>query len=194
MNPRRSAFLLRAFLGRRAAPALRFGIATAVVAVSVGLAGCTPATAPKPTPTPLFASKAEAFKAAERVYRDYTEAGNAAHGGDASASPEQYLSGSALEDEIAVQRQLREEKLKVVGPVRIVSFSGTGFEPATSRVLAKVCLDVKDARVIDAAGADVTPATRRERGLLNLAFTGADGGLVIIESKSSELECSASAR
>lgn len=193
MHPRRSALLPRLLLRRRAAPALRFGIATAVVAVSVGLAGCTPAPAPKPTPTPLFASEAEAFKAAEQVYRDYTEAGNAAHGGDASASPEQYLSGSALEDEIAVQRQLQEEKLKVVGPIRIVSFSGTDFEPETSRVLAKVCLDVKGARVIDAAGADVTPTTRKERGLLDLAFTGAEGGLVIVESKSSELECSASA-
>jgi hypothetical protein len=193
MNRRRRALLPWPLLRRRAAPALRFGIATAVVAVSVGLAGCTPAPAPKPTPTPLFASKAEAFKAAEQVYRTYTEAGNAAHGGDASASPEQFLSGSALEDEIAVQRQLQEEKLKVVGPIRIVSFSGTDFEPATSRVLAKVCLDVKDARVIDAAGADVTPATRKERGLLDLAFTGAEGRLVIIESQSLESECSASA-
>ncbi|MGN7860565.1 hypothetical protein ACTJI8_08280 [Microbacterium sp. 22303] len=170
---------------------LRAGIAVVLVAAAVGLVGCTPGPAPKPTPTPLFTSEAEAFKAAEQVYRDYTDAGNAAHGGDSEAKPEQYLAGVALEDEISVQRQLEEQKLKVVGPIRIVSFEGTGFESATARVTAKVCLDVKDARVVDASGTDVTPRGRQEQGLLDLAFTRSGGGLVIIESKNSDAKCSA---
>ena len=134
MNPRRSAFLLRAFLGRRAAPALRFGIATAVVAVSVGLAGCTPATAPKPTPTPLFASKAEAFKAAERVYRDYVDALNGRNAGETDAHPEVLLGGKALEFDIEAVRSRQERGIRVNGDTLLRSFRGVDVkrEPASA--------------------------------------------------------------
>lgn len=189
MNPRSSAHDVPPSGRGRPAWALRAGVASALVAVVIGLAGCTPGPAPQPTPTPLFASEAEAFKAAEQVYRDYTDAGNAAHGGDLSANPEQYLAGAALEDEIAVQRQLETQKLVVVGSIRIISFAGTDFEPATSRVSARVCLDVKDARVIDSSGADVTPTARQEEGLLDLKFTRSGDGLVIVESKNSDRKC-----
>nr|WP_139232223.1 hypothetical protein [Microbacterium azadirachtae] len=188
MNPRRSAFLLRAFLGRRAAPALRFGIATAVVAVSVGLAGCTPATAPKPTPTPLFASKAEAFKAAERVYRDYVDAANARRTG-ASTEPESFLIGKALEDDISTRRMLEERKVRVTGNNVLTDFRGTEFNSKTESVEADVCLDVSASRVIAEDGADLTPADRGNLVSIRVLLVSSGASLKISESNPSEKTC-----
>ena len=161
-----------------------------LVAASIGMVGCAPGPSPKPTPTPLFTSEADAFKAAEQVYRDYTDVGNAARDGDVNAKPDRYLAGTALEDEIATQRQLTEQRLKVLGPIRIVSFRGMTFDPASSRIAAMVCLDAANARVIDASGKDVTPAARKDQGVLDLVISRSRDHLVITESKSSDAECS----
>ncbi|WP_439901192.1 hypothetical protein [Microbacterium azadirachtae] len=179
MNPRRSAFLLRAFLGRRAAPALRFGIATAVVAVSVGLAGCTPATAPKPTPTPLFASKAEAFKAAERVYRDYVDAENALQSGDNSANPEQYLTGQALSRDVQSKRESKASGKRVDGAAEVVKFAGTAGDAKRGTVSAAACLDISKTRIINARGEDVTPTSRPTPFSLAVEFVPERGELKI---------------
>lgn len=190
MNPRRSAFLLRAFLGRRAAPALRFGIATAVVAVSVGLAGCTPATAPKPTPTPLFASKAEAFKAAERVYRDYVDAANAQQNGNPDADPQQFLAGTALDDDTDSVRQFDESGLRVTGTSSIRSFRAQFYDPQSNEVRGVACLDVSQSRVVNAAGADVTPAARPAWVGLSVHMSPRKSELKIVSLDSNDESCS----
>ncbi|MBN9159077.1 hypothetical protein [Microbacterium sp.] len=189
MKPRSTALATPAGRAGPLAGTLRAGIAAVLVSAAIGLAGCTPDPAPQPTPTPLFASEAEAFTAAEQVYRDYTDASNERRDGKADADPQQYLAGAALEDEITVQRQLETKKLVVVGSIRVISFTGTSFERATSRVSARVCLDVKDARVVDSSGADVTPSARQEVGLLEVKFTRSGDGLVIVESKSLDMKC-----
>ncbi|GAB6856111.1 hypothetical protein [Microbacterium xylanilyticum] len=171
------------------AGALRAGVAAALVAAAVGLAGCTPGPAPKPTPTPLFTSEADAFKAAEAVYREYTDAGAKADSGDATARPEDYLAGAALEDELASQRDLKSQGLTIKGAARVESFSGSKFSPETSQVAADVCLDVSQTRIIDKSGGDVTPANRPLLVPLQVEFTRAGSSLLIAKSASADIKC-----
>ena len=190
MNRRRRALLPWPLLRRRAAPALRFGIAAAVVAVSVGLAGCTPAPAPKPTPTPLFASKAEAFKAAEQVYRDYVDAANAQQNGNPDADPQQFLAGTALDEDIDSVRQFDESGLRVTGTSIIRSFRAQLYDPQSNEVEGLACLDVSRSRVVNAAGADVTPASRPAWVGLSVHMSPRKSGLKIVSIDSNDKSCS----
>lgn len=169
---------------------LRAGIAVVLVAAAVGLAGCTPGPAPKPTPTPLFTSEAEAFKAAEQVYRDYVDAGNARRTG-ASADPESYLMGKALDDDISTQRMLSERKVHVTGKNVLNSFRGAGFDLKTGSVDADVCLDVSSSRVIAEDGADVTPADRSSLVSIRLRLVPSGAALKITDSTPGDATCAA---
>lgn len=189
MNPRRSALPVRPLLRRRAAPAPRFGIASAVLAISVGLAGCTSAPAPKPTPTPLFASKAEAFKAAEQVYRDYTDASNERRDGTGGLDPQSFLAGQALEDDINAQRTFDEKHLKVIGPNRVASFHPVGYEEKRSQVEAELCIDVTSSHVRNDSGVDVTPSTRASEVALHVVMTGEGDHLVITSAVAGTHSC-----
>lgn len=163
-----------------------------LVAAAVGLAGCTPGPAPKPTPTPLFTSEAEAFKAAEQVYRDYTDAGNAGRNGSSSADPQKYLAGSALDDDIKSRRELKDAGLKVTGNLVVRSFSGKDYDQESDSVSAVVCVGASDTRVTNENGADVTPADRPSVSAVAVSFAraGKGAGLVIIKSEGSAEPCS----
>lgn len=168
---------------------LRAGAAVVLVAAAIGLAGCTPGPAPKPTPTPLFTSEAEAFKAAEQVYRDYSAAGAKADSGDSDARPESYLAGAALDEEIANRRDLEAQGLSIKGAAEIASFTGTNFNSATSRVTAVLCLDVGGARIIDETGKDVTPTERPTMVPLQVDFARSGNSLLIVRSASGNSQC-----
>ncbi|MBS1675653.1 MAG: hypothetical protein JSS74_17000 [Actinobacteria bacterium] len=173
---------------------VRTGIATGVLAVAVVLGGCTPGPAPTPTPTPLFTSEAEAFKAAEAVYREYTDAGNASRNGDSSAAPDKYLAGSALEDDIKARRDIKAAGLTVSGSLVVQSFSGTKYDPRGGSVAAIVCLGVGDTRVMNKDGQDVTPVGRPKVSAVAVEFARANKGaaLMITRSESSSETCAAS--
>jgi len=175
--------------GRRMGP-LRAGVAVVLVASAVGLAGCTPDPAPKPTPTPLFASEAEAFKAAEQVYRDYVDAANARRTG-ASAEPESYLMGKALEDDISTQRMLKERKVHVSGSNVLTGFHGVTFNSKGGSVDADVCLDVSASRVIAEDGADVTPVDRSNLVSIRVRMVPGGASLKISDSTPSDRTCAA---
>lgn len=181
MNPRRSTIHGRPRRGGRSAWALRTGIVGAVVVVAIGLAGCTPGPAPKPTPTPLFTSEADAFKAAEQVYRDYVDAANARRTG-ASAEPESYLMGKALDDDVATQRMLKERKVHVTGNNVLVDFHAADFNSKAGSIEADVCLDVSASRVVAEDGADVTPADRSSVVSIRVRMVPSDASLKIAES------------
>lgn len=161
-----------------------------VLAASVGLAACTPGPAPQPTPTPLFTSEADAFKAAEQVYRDYVDAGNKSRNGDSSIDPTEYLSGAALESSVNSSREVAAQGLTLGGTIVLRSFSGTTVDLSTSEVDAKACVDVSGTHVMDKSGQDVTPRDRPIDVALELQFSPAGGGgLLITRSTSGETPC-----
>lgn len=113
------------------------------------------------TPTPAFASEAEAFAAAEEVYRAYNEAGNARRSGDESQRPQDYLSGTAFEGFIDGQNYLREHGMRLSGSVRVIQFTGRSTGPSGySPIHAFTCLDISGARTLGDSGEDITPSER----------------------------------
>ncbi|MCI1020473.1 hypothetical protein HWD99_17740 [Microbacterium sp. C5A9] len=140
---------------------LRLAAVAAIPAIVMLLGGCAPGAAPTPAPTPAFASEAEAFAAAEEVYRAYNEAGNDRRGGDKSVKPQDFLVGTALEGAIDGQNFLREHDVRLTGVILVMTFVGEHSAPSEPPVVhALVCLDLSNARTMDASGNDVTPADR----------------------------------
>ncbi len=165
--------------------------ATVVVA---GLCGCAPDPFADPTPAPTpsgvvsgFASHEEAFAAAEATYRAYVDAGNAQRAGDPSSDPSRYLSGAALEGERETQEDFAKAKVRIEGDLNVASFRVTN---ASSEVLdAVVCLDVRDTRLLDEAGQDITPHDREDRLGLVVTFEWTTGHALISDSKTSDEQC-----
>ncbi|MFS0895078.1 hypothetical protein [Microbacterium sp. 179-I 3D3 NHS] len=133
-----------------------------LVVVVTALVGCAPAPAPSPTASPVFASEEEAFAAAEEVYREYNDAGNARIAGKDSPDPQDYLIGEALEADIDGERYLEEQGLRLTGSSGVATFRGLDFSQVegTVRLSAIVCLNVSGIRLLDASDNDVTPAER----------------------------------
>lgn len=132
--------------------------------LTVGLlSACTPEPEPTPTPTAAFASEEEAFAAAEEVYRQYNDAGNAQRNDPTTESdPQDYLIGSALEGYLEGREYLRSLDQTLVGDTRVLAFLGSEaqLEIDSATVTATVCLDVSETRVLNSDGTDVTPESR----------------------------------
>ena len=162
-----------------------------MLAVTLALGGCSPGTDPKPTPTPLFASEADAYKAAEKVYREYVDATNARNDGDESADPRKYLAGSALEHAVESARKRQEGGYSITGHSTVESFRGmeTLLEPPTATAKAEVCVDGSQTRVVDRAGTDVTPVDREPKGLVRVTFSQSKNSLLITSSELVSTQC-----
>ncbi|WP_143740739.1 hypothetical protein [Microbacterium sp. SZ1] len=161
------------------------------VAVLIGmLSACAPPPAPTPSPTPAFASEEDAFAAAEKVYRAYNDAENAERGGDHTADPNSYLTGPALETALSSRRLVEQAGWTLVGDGEVDTFSGTKAHLTASpaKVAARVCLDVAGTRVLDKSGADVTPADRLTRVLLDIEFITESDRLLIAKTEAAEDE------
>ena len=172
-------------------PALRAVVVAALVAAAVGLTGCAPGPAPKPTPTPVFTSEADAFKAAEQVYRDYVDALGLHNDGDSAADPNRFLGGAALEHSIEAERKRKADGLVLVGHTTVESFRGTNaaIDSSSATVVAEVCIDASQSSVQDRAGKDVTPEGRAPRALLKVGFAQSKGGLLIVSSDFESSQC-----
>jgi hypothetical protein len=157
------------------------GAVVVVPALVLLLVGCAPGAATAPTPTPAFASEAEAFAAAEEVYRAYLEASAARAEGSNNLDPQSYLSGSALSGDIEAQRALAEANLKILGATRIDTFSGIDADigNAVASVTADACIDFSESRVVNSDGADVTPAERASTSSIRVEFAGSSAELLI---------------
>ena len=170
---------------KRRAPR-RLGAALAAFgALALVLTGCvgSPAPTQSPTPTeaaPIFASDEEALAAAEQAYAaQLALVDELSHAGGETtdrleeiATPE-YASGIS-----ASLQRLNEAGMHTTGTTTYDNFDLIEqFEvDGVAHVSAYVCLDVGDTRVIDAVGADVTPADRRVRAPLQVSLeSNADG-------------------
>lgn len=175
---------------QRTAPRTIAGISALLLTVGV-LSACTPESEPTPTPTAAFASEKEAFAAAEEVYRAYNDAGNARLRGDESPDPQDFLVGTALEDDLDGLELLRASDLTLVGEISIVRFTSrtADIAPTGTRIISTVCLEVAATRVLDADGADVTPPDRPPIVAQEVTMTYAGGSLLI--AKQAEVEASA---
>jgi len=171
MNPRRSVLLT-----------------AAVVAAAIGLAGCTPGPAPTPTPTPLFTSEAEAFKAAEQVFRDYIDAANSAQD-DPSADPQTFLAGRALEDDIKSERDLDAAGHRITGRTVVTGYASASYDPDASTVKGRACLDVTNTQTLDAQGRDITKSSRAPVVAVDLTFAGIANSLKIVSIAPSKESC-----
>lgn len=162
-------------------PIVALGVASGL------LVGCSPPPKPTPTPTAAFASEEEAFAAAEEVYGLYNDAGNARRDGADTPDPQSFLIGSALEGDIDAHNLLQQRGLAVDGHVRIEFFEGIDatLTSEANEITAIVCLDASQTRVIDGAGADVTPSDRELRVAQEVVFIAVDGALRISHEQSS---------
>lgn len=157
-------------------------MALGTVAFATGaLVGCTPRSAPTPTPTAVFATEKEAFAAAEEAYRAYNEAVNDARETQQTLAPEKFLTGKILAAETATSQTLAESQIHLEGPTQVMEFSGVSADTgvAVSRVVARVCVDIRNVRAIDAEGNDVTATGRSDIYGLDIEFSGNSDLLLI---------------
>lgn len=166
-------------------PSLALAVTALVIAVATA---CTPGATPTTTPTPTFSTEAEAFAAAEATYRAYVDAVNKRWAStDSTPDPQDFLIGSALEDDIDAQRRFNEQGIHFEGEVRVQS-----VVPETAKgggrveeVTLTACLNYEAARVIDQEGENVTP-TERPNNPLEVDLTVVGDAFVISRSRVSE--------
>jgi hypothetical protein len=133
-----------------------------LAAAAVMLSGCVaPAPEPTPTSTAVFASEDEAFAAAEETYRAYNDAANARDADPtAQPDPQSFLVGTALEADIATNREFEEVGIHIEGTSSVVRVVPVSVDLASGDVAISVCIDSSNARVINEVGEDVTRADR----------------------------------
>lgn len=164
-------------------PPLRPIIGAALLSLAA-LAGCAPSPTPTPTLTPTFASDEEAFAAAEEVYREYNDAGNARNAGLTEPDPQDFLVGSALQADIDAQRRYAGEGLSTMGEVALSSFAGEDFN--VDQVVGTVCLDVAQVRLVDSSGIDVTPTSRPSQVAQQVTIISTSAGMKISNEQSAD--------
>lgn len=152
---------------------MRTGPLVAAGALVLALAGCVPSTShgtasPSPTATPVFASDADALKAAEAAYAAYLKVSDQI-AQDGWRSPEMLQSfarGAALKEDTKTAQKLSSKSLRQVGDttfdrlsVQTVDERGKG----TAVVTVYLCVDVSGVDVVGPDGDSVVPASRQDR-------------------------------
>lgn len=107
----------------------------------------------------MFTSEADAFKAAEQVFRDYINSVNSQEN-DPTSEPQRFLAGKALEEDIASVRDLESSGKKIVGATVVSVYKSESYASESKTVTSFACLDVSATRIMDMSGKDVTPLDR----------------------------------
>ena len=164
------------------------------LAVLLTLTACVPAPNQSrqegtvaPTDAPLFASDAEALAAAEEVYREYSVVADQVAEGRDVQDLAKFVTNEWLEQETLTYLSLREEQKRLVGQSTIRSINLQSF--ADNRVVIYVCHETSNIRVIDASGADVTPADRPPTATLQVTLTVDESRLLISDSELWSTSC-----
>lgn len=150
------------------------------------LVGCVPQeTAAPASPAPSFATEAEAFAAAEQVYRTYTDAANAARGGDATADPFEYVVATAYELDLDAVNSFHEMGILLTGSAEVLTLvpQKVDLKDIPQTMTAVLCMDWSGVRAIDAEGNDVTPPQRPEISGLLVTFVVLQEGVRISNSQ-----------
>lgn len=168
---------------------------TAIAALPVLLSllgGCAPEPSPVPTPTPAFTSEAEAFAAAEEVYRAYLEAFNDIDLDDpATFEPVfSFATGDFQEADRTTLSELHAEGYSFSGTTELIFFEPLESSPRLDTLTAIVCVDVSKSDVTAADGLSVLPESRPDVNPLLVRFVSS-GSTVLIEhaDRHQESEC-----
>lgn len=137
----------------------------------------------------MFTSEADAFKAAEQVFRDYVRAENAAQNGDNAANPQGYLIGTALEEDIKSKRSSSSSGNSATGDVAVRRFTAETYDSKSHLVSGAACLDISATRFQDASGRDVTPVGRNPIVSLDVVFAPDHSSLRISKMSASAKTC-----
>lgn len=151
----------------------------ALVALTFLLVGCVPAE-PAVTPVPvsstkpLFASDADALKAATDAYAAYTAQGDLISSGQADPETMRaFVSPSQLKDEQSVFDRYKARGYTTRGSTGIDSITLENYSDRTSdsfQLSMYVCLVLAQIRLIDSTGSDVTPASVLDKTPLEIEF------------------------
>ena len=136
----------------------------------------------------MFSSEEEAFAAAEETYRAYVDAENARRAEPDAPDPQVYLTGPALESDIESKQRFDELGVRLAGQSEVTRFEPQSVSDDLARVTAIICLDSTNARVVDEAGADVTPEDRDATLMLVIGFKLVNGSFLIRDSDIAENE------
>ena len=169
--------------------ASRFFALTSLSALAIGsLVGCGSAPEPAPTPTPVFVSEAQAFAAAEDVYRAYNDALNSIDPSDPETfEPVFELSSGAFEKADRKNLSiLHAERHSIAGDAVVLSFTGYSASPQYQTVTARICLDVSAVQITDENGASVVAPDRPEVYALDVTFELQDDQFSIDAAERSE--------
>lgn len=167
---------------RRTFPA----VGAALLALAL-VTGCAPEPAPTPTPTG-FASDDEAFAAAEATYRAYVDAGNAVRADpEATPLPTDFLTGAALDAELASVQRFEDAGVSLVGDLAVKSIRQLAASTTSAEI--GVCLDASQTRVINTSGEDVTPADRSNDLGVKIETVWSSGKTFISSTTSSDDQC-----
>lgn len=161
--------------------------AVALIAAGV-LSGCVgqdpkPASTPKASATPLYPSEKEALAAAKVAYAKYVEVSNqVAQGGWTDLTPlNTVATGNALKADTSDGRKAANRGLyvsgKAVGSVRSVQ------QLTNEAVVTYTCVDYSMTRVLDMNGVDQTSPNRAVVVPYQVAFSVANGQLLVEKSE-----------
>ncbi|MCU1423609.1 MAG: hypothetical protein JWN36_3260 [Microbacteriaceae bacterium] len=154
---------------------MRIAVVFLSVLVLTGCVGSDPTVTPAPTPTstPLFASDAEALKAAEAAYKRYTDVTVSllTDGGDYKTELPKVVTGALLKADLKTFDAARSAGLKASGSVTYRNFRIETIEAASDEpVRAYVCEDVSQFRLVDSSGNSVVSKDRPDTATYELAF------------------------
>ncbi|WP_194763281.1 hypothetical protein [Microbacterium sp. UFMG61] len=157
------------------------GAVVVVPALVLFLVGCAPGAATAPTPTPAFASEAEAFAAAEEVYRAYNEAFSSIDLGDPGTFEAVFelATGDFQKADRTTLSELHAEGYSFVGSTTVVAFKPLDASPLLDTVTAVICVDVSMSDVTGADGRSVLPESRPDLNALRVRFIESSSGLLI---------------
>lgn len=160
----------------------------ALAVASVVLSGCSPAPVPTPTPTPVFASEEEAFAAAEKTYRAYTDELNQVDVGEPETIDALFslTSGDFEAADRKTFSELYAAGYELTGETKVADFRAVSADIMKGAVVAEVCVDVSQSDVVDQDGVSVTPPNRPDLNSLTVTFASSDGRLSIERAARSE--------
>lgn len=137
------------------------GAVLGAVVVALLATGCTPEPAPSPSPTG-FASKEEAFAAAEATYRAYVDALNQVDLSDPATfeAPLAWTTGNLNSADKKSFSQSHAEKESLVGAFKVRLVEPARWDRQTGVASLFTCLDVSGTDVLDSDGVSKVPVDR----------------------------------
>lgn len=153
------------------------------------LVACSPEPAPTPELEPTgFASEEEAFAAAEKVYREYTEALNNVDTSDPATFEPVYAlaSGSFLANDKENLSYVHAEAFVYTGSTQVISFTGIDADLKAGVIRGRLCLDIEHVMLTTASGESLIAADREDTNVIDVSFLGSPAKLTIDSATNAE--------